>query len=283
MSSEEFNNENIDRIDLPDLNVTVSEETPFRKKISRRQLFRLGFYSLPALAIFNGFVIEPNWLKLKSIFIGNNPKRKVVHFSDLHYRGDQKYLTSIIKMINGACPDFVCFTGDIVENKKFLKEALDGISQINAPVYGVPGNHDYWSQINFSEVEKVFRKTGGEWIMDKGVMSPDKSIFISGVTSMNSPPPPEADANLTHIVLAHYPAYVDKLPCMYDLILAGHSHGGQVRIPFYGALLTPFDTGKYEVGLFDTDAGPLYVSPGTGYWFIPVRFFCRPEITVIYI
>ena len=66
----------------------------------------------------------------------------------------------------------------------------------------------------------------------------------------------------------------------FDLILAGHSHGGQVRVPFYGPLLLPFGVGRYDMGLFHTASGPLYVNPGLGWFPVPIRFNCRPEITV---
>ena len=64
-------------------------------------------------------------------------------------------------------------------------------------------------------------------------------------------------------------------------MLAGHSHGGQVRIPFKGALWLPSYVGKYVKGLYTTGAGPLHVSPGIGTFMYPIRFNCRPEITVI--
>ena len=67
----------------------------------------------------------------------------------------------------------------------------------------------------------------------------------------------------------------------YDLVLPGHSHGGQVRLPFYGPVIVPFGVGRYDLGLYRTDSGPLYVNSGIGWYPIPVRFNCRPEITVI--
>ena len=84
-----------------------------------------------------------------------------------------------------------------------------------------------------------------------------------------------------NILLLHYPLLAERLvPERYDLILAGHSHGGQVRLPFYGALIVPYWVGKYEMGLFHLPSGPLYVNPGIGWLETPVRFNCRPEITV---
>jgi predicted MPP superfamily phosphohydrolase len=84
-------------------------------------------------------------------------------------------------------------------------------------------------------------------------------------------------------LLTHYPAQVDKLGARkFDLVLAGHSHGGQLRLPLFGSLIVPAYVGEYDMGLFQTPAGPLYVNPGIGYLGpFDFRFNCRPEITVI--
>ena len=86
---------------------------------------------------------------------------------------------------------------------------------------------------------------------------------------------------LKRLLLVHYPLFVEQVKGSFDLILAGHSHGGQVRIPFWGALTLPYRVGHYDLGLFQTQAGPLYVNPGIGTFYLPVRTWCRPEISVI--
>ena len=92
---------------------------------------------------------------------------------------------------------------------------------------------------------------------------------------------PSPAAGLKNIMLMHYPVMADRLaPHRYDLLLAGHSHGGQVRLPFYGAIMVPYWVGRYQMGMFQTAAGPLYVNPGLGYLVTRIRFCCRPEITV---
>ena len=90
--------------------------------------------------------------------------------------------------------------------------------------------------------------------------------------------PLRADAK--NILMIHYPAWAKKLNQKFDLILASHSHGGQVRIPFMGPIMVPFGVDEYDMGMFKTASGPLYVNPGIGWFPIPIRFNCRPEITV---
>jgi len=84
------------------------------------------------------------------------------------------------------------------------------------------------------------------------------------------------------LLLTHYPNYVDSLAGLrFELILAGHSHGGQVRVPLLGPLALPSGVGRYHLGLYETPAGPLYVNPGLGTSYLPVRINCRPEITLV--
>ena len=80
----------------------------------------------------------------------------------------------------------------------------------------------------------------------------------------------------------HYPQMANWLgEQRFDLILAGHSHGGQVRMPFYGALWLPDAVGPYQLGYYDTPAGPLFVNAGIGTYWFPLRWNCRPEVTVV--
>jgi hypothetical protein len=86
-----------------------------------------------------------------------------------------------------------------------------------------------------------------------------------------------------HVLLMHYPAVADNLAGRhFDLILAGHSHGGQVRLPFVGAVSLPKGVGKYDYGRYETVNGPLYVNAGIGTLSsFPFRFNCPPEVTVV--
>lgn len=257
-------------------------------KLSRRRFLAVCGAALacaPVAAAADSKLIEPTWLKIRRLKIGEGrPAHRLVHFSDLHHKGDLKYLQTVVNTINSLAPDFVCFTGNIVEKKEFLPEALNYLSRIQAPMFGVPGNHDYWSGISFVPVRKCFAVTGGAWLLDGAQTTADGKINIIGASCTHASQAllPQ-NSSLKNILLFHYPVWVKKLGGQkFDLLLAGHSHGGQVRIPFYGAPVLPYGVDEYDLGLFQTPAGPLYVNAGIGYIHnYRIRFNCRPEITVI--
>lgn len=94
---------------------------------------------------------------------------------------------------------------------------------------------------------------------------------------MNEPREP----GYKRILLEHYPGVVSQIRNEhFDLILSGHTHGGQVRIPFVSRYVLPFED-TYDKGLFQTPCGPLYVNPGIGTYYTSTRFGCRPEIAII--
>ncbi len=251
------------------------------RKLNRRRFLRCAFCSAPFVAAADAFALEPEWIKLRTIRLASGKSvHRFVQFTDLHHKGDRAYLEKVVRIINGLSPDFVCFTGDMVEDAAFLPEALQLMGQIKAPLFGIPGNHDYWSKIDFRVVAKSFAATGGQWLLDENAVVGDGRINLIGATCTNAPnfqPQP----GMKNILLIHYPYWVEQLVGMkFDLILAGHSHGGQVRLPFIGAIMVPGGVGKYDLGMFQTPSGPLYVNAGIGYFHLNVRFNCRPEITV---
>jgi len=269
--------------------------------MSRRALLRLLVYSTPLACLGDALWVEPSWLRVKRLTLGESPSLRLPLFTDLHYKGDAAFLEKVVRKINALAPSFACFTGDIVENTKYLDRALDILAGIECPLYGVPGNHEHWCGASDNVIRDCFRSTGGDWLHDRSAMAADGRCRIDGKSGAyistrghalrNSMPgehlaaaPAERDslAAEMRILLTHHPAHANSLTNeKYDLILAGHSHGGQVRLPFVGALIVPYGVDGYEAGLYDTPAGPLHVSVGIGTFFLPIRFLCRPELVVI--
>ncbi|MHB9005851.1 MAG: metallophosphoesterase [Limisphaerales bacterium] len=251
-------------------------------RLRRRTWLRLLFYGSPLLALAHAGAVEPRWLTVKRLRLpGAGPATRLVHFTDLHHKGDTALLGRVVKTINDLAPEAVCFTGDLVEDARHLPEALEGLRGIQAPLFGVPGNHDYWAGLDFDAVDRAFRATGGRWLLDEAVGISGGKVHLLGA-SCREAWSLEPKAGSRNVVLIHYPSWVQNLPpATADLILAGHSHGGQVRLPFIGPLVLPAGVDGYDLGRFTTPAGVLYVGAGIGWFYLNLRFRCRPEVTLI--
>ena len=248
--------------------------------MTRRKFLALGALALPAAIGADAALVEPTALRIAKLDLGTAAGTRFVHFTDFHFKGDRRYAAQMVRKINELAPEFVCFTGDLVEDKRFATEALSFIAQITAPVYGAPGNHDYWCGASFDEYEQSFAATGGGWLVDRAIVLDKFDLEIVGmaVRGIHGFKPPLARRRL---LLLHYPAMADTLGTRFNLILSGHSHGGQVRLPFYGAPFLPWGVGRYDLGYFETKFGPIYVNPGIGTYRMPLRFNCRPELTLV--
>ncbi|MDQ2868633.1 MAG: metallophosphoesterase [Verrucomicrobiota bacterium] len=247
--------------------------------ISRRNFLGLAALAVPA-TITADALWDTHALRVHHLEFPLGLGLRLAHFSDLHFKGDAAYAGKLVDTINELGPDLVCFTGDLIEQKKFAPAALDFIRQIKSPVFGNPGNHDYSSGASFADFARAFASTGGAWLVDRSLVFEEPSLELVGigrlshVTDFTSRAP-------TRIVLAHFPVVADGLRGFrFNLILAGHSHGGQVRVPFLGPIALPHGTGNYDLGWFETSGGPLYVNPGIGTYRIPIRWNCRPEVTL---
>jgi predicted MPP superfamily phosphohydrolase len=248
-------------------------------KFTRRKFIITALLATPCAIAADARVLEPQWVKTTRLRLAEGePAHRFVHFSDLHHKGDRAHTRSVVEKINSLSPDFVCFTGDLLEQANFLPETLDLLSGIKSPLYGVPGNHDYSSGVSFPDIAQCFAATGGAWLVDEQKTIANGKINLIGVVWR---PPPVATPGMKNLVMFHYPVWAKRLGSQkYDLMMAGHSHGCQVRLPFYGPVVRPFNVGEYDLGLFHTKSGPFYVTSGIGWYPLPVRFNCRPEIVL---
>ena len=247
-------------------------------KITRRKFLGLSALALPAAMGADSAAFETTTLRVTKLQHGPGPCR-LVHFTDFHYRGDADYASEMVRTINELAPNFVCFTGDLVEEARFAPAAFGFIRQINAPVYGNPGNHDFQSGVASADFEKAFAATGGGWLPGRTAILPEYDLELVGVgRGVQVFDEPRA---ARQILLLHFPQMANILQRRFDLILAGHSHGGQIRLPLLGAIVLPRGVRPYEHGLYETPGGPLYVNAGIGTYRLPFRWNCRPELTLI--
>ena len=147
----------------------------------------------PWAAVADARWIEPRWIKLRRLRLApGKSTHRFVHFSDLHYKGDRAHAQFVVDTINSLSPDFVFFTGDIMEEGKYLSEALEILSGIKSPMYGVPGNHDYASRVPFDGIIKCFAATGGAWLVDEERAIADGKINVIGIAHLGPKHPAPA-------------------------------------------------------------------------------------------
>lgn len=248
-------------------------------KVSRRRFLcslpLIGGGVLAAESFIEPGLIEKTRLDFRHLGIG----KRIVHFSDHHYKGDRDFAREVRERIHRLEPDYVFFTGDMLENQSrdYLDEAMEWVSEFEVPTYGIVGNHDPLDNESITAYREAYAATRGRFLFGERVEL--DGFVLHG--SRHAGGFNESEA-LPKILLCHFPIVGDRqMDEAYDLILAGHSHGGQIRLPFVGALVLPPEVGRYERGLYETPAGNLYVNVGVGTYILPMRLFCRPEITEI--
>jgi len=276
-------------------------------KMTRRTFLKKSAYALAGIAAapFGGYgyarFAEPGWLHTRSVILtlkrlpADFNNIRVIHFSDVHlgFHYSVKQLAGLITHIQSLQPDMVCFTGDLFDSALLDEEAVtQQLSRLKAPLgkAAVLGNHDYYARTP-DKISDLLANCGFAVLNNRSVRIErgNSRIWVSGVDDMWEGKPDLAKAlqgvpkNEFNLLLSHCPDYADTaLLHPVDLQLSGHSHGGQVRLPFYGHIVTPKFGQKYVDGLYTLRDGKLqvYTNRGIGVSVMPVRFWCRPELTV---
>ena len=229
---------------------------------------------------------------------------KIAQISDLHNTemgDDNEKLLSVIKKAN---PDIIAITGDMIDSRRMdIQVALDFAREAVkiAPCYYVNGNHEL-RVLEYEELKEGLRELGVIILEnDKATITKDdESLTIIGL----SDPSLEAryiyteedeildlylnelskeDGNYK-VLLSHRPEYFELyFEAGIDLVLSGHAHGGQIRLPFVGGIIAP-NQGffpKYDSGLYIKEETNMIVSRGIGNSLFPLRFNNRPEVVLI--
>jgi len=226
--------------------------------------------------------------------------KRIALITDIHHGTPLSYnlLTKIVTMTNGQTPDLILLGGDYVyEQPKPLSACFGKLSELDAPlgVYAVLGNHDYWdepeshlrktmddAEIELLENDAIWLEEGDDRVLLVGVAGTRIVKSLLAVTGLQQE---LAESDFT-ILLSHNPDFYDKMPPeereQFDLVLSGHTHGGQVTL--FG-LYTPVKTtnAKYLAGYHKPNGSrtTIIVSNGVGTVGLPVRFFARPQIVLV--
>jgi hypothetical protein len=245
-----------------------------------------------------GHWVEPYWptvihVRIRSAKAGDRSRPlRIVHISDIHSDPRPRLEERLPGLIAAEHPDVIVYTGDSINSPPALpifRRLMTRLAEV-APTFAVRGNWDAW----YWRDEDLFGGTGVHELDGRaeGVTVGDRQVWIAGVAvgheSLARTALDQVPAGSLTIFLYHYP-YPDVIPeedaARVDLLCAGHTHGGQVALPLYGAILTLSKYGKkYESGLYRAGSFWMYVNRGIGLegGDAPrVRFWARPEITAI--
>ena len=258
---------------------------------------RLSAGLVAGYAIFGErYVVLTNSYRLT---VPNLPERlsgfRIVQLTDLHYGFlvPRSLIHSVIKRANALKPDLIVCTGDYVHQRNSctqIDEVWPILSQLTAPlgVYSVLGNHDHWADTARSDYwlkrsgqdlrhksVRIARDGSHFWLIGAGDLWEDHVPLKKLLRDL-----PDSDCR---IVLAHNPDTADTEPySRFDLMLSGHTHGGQVDIPYFGPPVLPVENKNYSSGLKRALRGnKVFISRGIGWAICPVRVNCFPEIVVL--
>ena len=249
--------------------------------------------------MFDSIAIEPRWLMVTRPAAGLADLgdgwlgAKIAHLTDLHAGRlcGAEYLSRVVETTNAASPDLIVLTGDFVTRRSAVRPELsDVLSALHAPggKFAVLGNHDHAANprriqrlLEAADIEvltntrRILRR-GGDPLCLAGVDDlrrgrPDLRAALAGV-----------DEAVPRLLLSHNPDMAEMIPpdLRVDLLICGHTHGGQVRLPFGPPLFMPVRHRKYDAGMVQGPRCPVYVSRGIGMVGVPIRFNCRPELPV---
>lgn len=262
------------------------------QKPSRWAKVSFTLVGLGACCFGYALFIEADWLELTRVTIETarwpaGKKLRVAHISDLHVDGQTRSLSRLAQLVREEQIDLLVFTGDSLntaEGAPLFRSTLGGLPARLGRV-AVRGNHDvaYWAKVDlFGGGIATELMSDAPLLLEGGTLAICGAPFwaTEGVKSCLSSAPKDAFVLFAY----HTPDLIEALETRPDLYLAGHTHGGQVAMPIYGALITmsQFDK-RYEAGRYEVNGTTLYVNRGIGFEpHMPrVRFFARPELTII--
>ncbi len=270
------------------------------RPLSRRRFLKLAAFGAGAAFVGGaGYsaLVEPWWIETNchDIPIPSLPHAleglKIVQLSDLHHGAvvSASFIEECAHHAAALKPDLVCITGDFVTREAFYAEpCCRALAALHPPlgVYAVLGNHDYWA--GGAAVSAAIRKCGINILVNEvvAVKTRGERLLLAGLDDLWAGYPridkvAEALApGMPSVLMMHNPDLIEQFGSLaVGFVMAGHMHGGQVRLPLVGALVVPSRIGrKYVAGFYNVKSNLMYVSKGIGLISPPVRFLTRPEI-----
>lgn len=263
------------------------------------QLVLIGIVILVVAVFGYARYIEPNKLIVKKYHVADKTKfSKIVFFSDTHFGRlyDQKNIERIVELINQQESDIVIFGGDFIDYYYKDQDILDlsylsnELSKIKAKYkIAIYGNHDYGAKA-FHHYRKLMEESGFTLLCQSTLVIEELNLQLIGIDDMQLGISEISDEVLKskikssyyNVAVGHEPDLINNFDDIeINMMLAGHSHGGQIALPFFGALISNVGAQKYNKGMYNEGARNIIVSTGIGVTKLRLRLCNIPEIVVI--
>lgn len=273
-------------------------------RTGRRALGAGAILSLAGAALLAwAVIVEPGRLVVRETAVrsarwpADRRPLRIAVLTDLHvgsFRNGLDRLDEVVARTNAQSPDVVVILGDLVIQDVILGTFVDPeaatarLARLRAPAVAVLGNHDWW--LGGQRVRDGLESVGIRVLENDATALADgpRRFWIAGVADLWTRPVsiPRAlsgvPADEPVLLLTHNPDVFPDVPSRVALTLAGHTHGGQVALPFLGRPIVPSRYGeRYAYGLVVEEGRALFVSPGIGTSLLPVRFRVPPEISIV--
>ena len=257
-----------------------------------------AFCALSLLIALYAVRVEPYWIKYHDIEIGiaDLPDEfdgfTIALVADIHCGKlfPPERVRKVLDRVRERGPDAIAVAGDLVQERAAYEGVFEEIDRVarEIPTYVVPGNHDYWQGIdNYREhvaAGPAIDLANAHRVIERG----EARLVIAGVADLTDGEPDIEKAlagagKLPIVLIMHNPDFFPNVLAQaqgIDLVLAGHTHGGQVSLPLLGPPVVPVRQRDYAAGLVREGSAQIYVSRGVG-MLVRVRFNCRPEVAFI--
>ncbi len=264
----------------------------------------MALAGLTLLCALYGFFIEPERLVTRKVVITSplwtGEPLKIGLVSDVHVGGRKVYAPKVerlVKRLNGLEPDIILLAGDYTSGHDAKEDrAPDKVQSVEAGhaalggllapmgVYAVLGNHDH--QYGAEHVQTNLEAGGIRFLDNRSIVIDDKFCLYGLADEYFGYPTTEGflscPKDISKIGVSHNPDSLFLLPAGSALLLAGHTHGGQVNVPFLGRRFAPIESGKdYAYGKAHIGGTPVFVTAGIGLSQISARFRAPPEVVLI--
>ena len=267
-------------------------------RFSRRRFLLGGGAALGGVVLGRGVLWEPSAFGIREVVlplakIPPGRELRLVQISDLHIRAFHGYYEKVAAAVNSLAPELILLTGDYLERSRNIGAVKRFLCLLRSRlgIFAVQGNWEYWARLEGENLRRHFAGAGVRLLINERHDLDLEEVPFS-IHGLDYPSTADnlsllqhrADPARVNLLLSHVPAFDhQRLDSRTDLILCGHTHGGQVRLPFLPPLHLPRFSGRFVEGMFRVGphATPLYVTRGIGTSLFPVRFFCPPEITLL--